>query len=95
MNPLNQPDFRKEFNACLLRLKQLAEGMEPTDRMVFMNEVIVRLLPERQKVAHAHQKAVMNTRSPHEGLTTEQLELVRKLSEATDRLSGFNEGRIV
>lgn len=93
MNPLNQPQFRKELNECLHRLKQLAEGMDPSDRMVLMNEVIVRLLPERQKSLHAHAKAVENTRNPMQGLTSEQLNLVRRLSDATQRLSGFDEGK--
>jgi hypothetical protein len=94
MNTLDQPGFRKELNECLLRLKQLAEGMDPSDRMVFMNEVIVRLLPDRQKTMGANEKAVFNTRNPLRGLTSNQLELVRRLSDVTDRLSGLNEDRI-
>lgn len=93
MNSLNQPHFRKELNDCLLRLKQLTEGMDPSERMVFMNEVIVRLLPERRKSVHAQAKAVDNARNPLQGLTGEQTDLVRRLSDATRRLSGFDEGQ--
>lgn len=93
MNPMNQADFRKELNECLLRLKNLAEGMSPADRMVFMNEVIVRLMPERQKTTDAQEKAILQARNPLQGLTSDQLELIRKLSDVTDRLSGFNEGK--
>lgn len=94
MKPLHHPDFRKELNECLLRLKNLADGLEPADRMIFTNEVIVRLMPERQKSTHAQQKARSSTRSPFQGLSDDQLDLVRKLGEATNRLSGFNEGEV-
>ncbi len=93
MNPLHHPDFRKELNECLTRLKCLADGLQPADRMVFLNELIVRLMPERQKSTHAQDKATSNTRSPLQGLTNDQLELVRKLAAATEGLSGFHEGK--
>lgn len=93
MNRLNQPDFRKELNECLVKLKNLSDGMDHPDRMVFINEVIVRLLPERPGTSPAQHKALVHTRNPLQSLTSDHLELIRRLSDATDRLSGFNEGQ--
>jgi|GEM_PF-1862182 hypothetical protein len=74
-------------------IKSLLNELEPSERLRYMNELFVRLLPERNNNESAQEKIISRLRSTNapsqlslNALSKEQQRLINKLTSATDRL---------
>ena len=83
----------QELENHVRSIKSLLNELEPSERLRYMNELFVRLLPERNNVESAQEKIISRLRSTNSSsqltlnaLSKEQQRLINKLTSATDRL---------
>lgn len=83
----------QELENHVRSIKSLLNELEPSERLRYMNELFVRLLPERNNTESAQEKIISRLRSTNSSsqltlnaLSKEQQRLINKLTSATDRL---------
>lgn len=83
-------NFRIELENCLSRLKSLSADLDPYERIMFMNEVILKLLPERKQIQSAQEKLNSKKQAVIRQLSPDEERAIGQLSVATERLSNMN-----
>lgn len=83
----------QELEAHVLSIKILLNELDPSERLCYINELFVRLLPDRKNTASAQDKIISRLRSTNANsqlslvaLSKEQQRLINKLTSNTDRL---------
>lgn len=84
----------QELENHVRSIKTLLNELEPSERLRYMNELFVRLLPERNNnTESAQEKIISRLRSTNSSsqltlnaLSKEQQRLINKLTSTTDRL---------
>ncbi|MBL7924766.1 MAG: hypothetical protein JNL88_11255 [Bacteroidia bacterium] len=84
--------IKSELDQCVSKLKALLQQLEPADRLAFTNELMLRLMPDRKKANSASDKLSRKHKKPLAGLSNVQMQLIKKLSEDTDRLFDLGGG---
>jgi len=83
-------DLIKAMDACVVQINQIMRNLDPSARLAFMNELIVRIMPERKKPKAAGDKIEKRQRKPLQSLSPTQMKLIDKLASDTENL--FNNG---
>lgn len=83
-------ELQKSMDDCIQKVSQIMNQLDPAARLVFMNELIVRIMPERKKPKAAAEKISKQQRKPLQSLSDTQLKLINKLADDTDRLFFFD-----
>jgi hypothetical protein len=83
----------QELASHVRSIKVLLNELEPSERLRYMNELFVSLLPERTTTESAQDKIISRLRSTNatsqltlNALSKEQQRLINKLTSNTDRL---------
>lgn len=79
-----------DLNQCVSHLKSLLKQLEPGQRLIFINELMVRLMPSRNKSSSSNDKVNARMNKSEAGLTNVQMQLIKKVSDDTDRLFDFD-----
>ncbi|MBK7887312.1 MAG: hypothetical protein IPJ86_08410 [Bacteroidetes bacterium] len=90
MKANSNDDLKKAMDACVLQINQIMQQLEPAARLTFMNQLIVRIMPERKKPKAANEKIGKQQRKPLQSLSPAQMKLIDKLASDTENL--FNAG---
>lgn len=77
---------KMQLEKCIAEMKSLINELEPSDRLLFVNELFVRLMPDRKSADSAREKLLRKHKNPLQGLSKAQMNLVKKISDDTDRL---------
>jgi len=80
----------QNLNRCIVQMKVLLNQLEPAERLTFVNELMVRLMPSKKKSTAASDKVNAQVNTTSKGLTKSQMQLIRKVSDDTDRLFDFD-----
>ncbi len=83
-------DLKKQMNDCILHINTIMNQLEPSERLKFMNELILRIMPGRKKPSSAADK--IEKKQQAAPLSQTQLKLIKNLSDATDRLFDMDGG---
>lgn len=90
MKPKSEAEIKQQLESCVREMNALLMELDPADRLRFVNEIFVRLMPDRKKTSSAADKLEAKHRKPLAGLTETQMQLVKRLSDATDELSDLD-----
>lgn len=90
MKTQSEIQVKHDLDLCVAQMKNLLKQLEPAERLTFVNELMIRLMPSRKKATASSEKinARMNTSS--QGLSKAQMHLIKKVSDDTDRLFDFD-----
>lgn len=86
MKKVNETGIRDEIRTEVNKLKNLLASVEPSERLLVLNEVITSLLPERKSTRSCNDKLNKKRQSRAANLSPAQLQLIRGMSDATARL---------
>jgi hypothetical protein len=86
MKKVTETSVREQIREQVSQLKSLLFEVEPSERLLVLNEVMTALLPDRKSVESAAEKLKRKRSHAQTTLTKAQMSLVRGMSDATDRL---------
>lgn len=86
MKSSSNKDLRKAMNECVLQINCIMKELDAADRLAFMNELIIRIMPDRKKAKVAGDSIEKRHRQPLQKLSGAEMKIIRKLSDDTDRL---------
>lgn len=86
MKKVTEPSVTEQIREQVGQLKSLLSAVEPSERLLVLNEVMTALLPDRKTVVSVSDKLNKKMNQGEKTLTTAQMRLVRGMSDATERL---------
>ena len=90
MKTNSEIQVKQELDKCIAQMKNLLQQLEPAQRLTFVNELMVRLIPSRNKSTSSSDKINARMNKQDQGLTKTQMQLIKKASDDTDRLFDFD-----
>lgn len=90
MKTNSEIQVKQELDQCIAQMKNLLQQLEPAQRLTFVNELMVRLIPSRNKSTSSSDKINARMNQQDQGLTKTQMQLIKKASDDTDRLFDFD-----
>ncbi len=86
MKTQSEIQVKHELDQCVAQMKNLLKQLEPAQRLTFVNELMIRLMPSRNKASSSSEKLNARMNSTEQGLSKTQMQLIKKASEDIDRL---------
>ncbi len=80
----------KAMNECVKQINAVMDQLEPADRLKFLNQLIMRIMPDRKKTTSVSEKINKRQRNPLQSLSKDQCKLIEKLSQDTKNLFDFD-----
>ncbi|MFN0189681.1 MAG: hypothetical protein ACKVQV_13345 [Bacteroidia bacterium] len=90
MKTNSEVQIKQDLDRCITQMKNLLQQLEPAQRLTFVNELMVRLIPSRNKATSSSDKINAKMNKQDSGLTKTQMHLIKKASDDTDRLFDFD-----
>ena len=90
MKTNSEIQVKQELDKCIAQMKNLLQQLEPAQRLTFVNELMVHLIPSRNKSTSSSDKINARMNKQNQGLTKTQMQLIKKASDDTDRLFDFD-----
>lgn len=90
MKTNSEIQVKQELDQSIAQMKSLLQQLEPAQRLTFVNELMVRLIPSRNKSTSSSDKINARMNQQDQGLTKTQMQLIKKASDDTDRLFDFD-----
>jgi hypothetical protein len=90
MKTQSEIQVKHDLDQCVAQMKNLLKQMEPAQRLAFINELTIQLMPARKKTSSSSEKINARINSANQGLSHAQMQLIKKVSDDTDRLFDFD-----
>ncbi|MBK7965508.1 MAG: hypothetical protein IPK10_09595 [Bacteroidetes bacterium] len=90
MKTQSEIQVKHDLDQCVTQMKNLLKQMEPAQRLAFINELTIQLMPSRKKASSSSEKINARMNSSVQGLSKAQMQLIKKVSDDTDRLFDFD-----
>jgi hypothetical protein len=90
MKTQSEIQVKHDLDQCVAQMKNLLKQLEPAQRLAFINELTIQLMPSRKKATSAEEKLNARLDTPDQGLSKVQMQLIKKVSDDTDRLFNFD-----
>jgi len=90
MKTQSEIQVKHDLDQCVAQMKNLLKQMEPAQRLAFINELTIQLMPSRKKTSSSSEKINARINSSDQGLSYAQMQLIKKVSDDTDRLFDFD-----
>ena len=92
MKTRTEADVKKDLEQCVRTIKSLLVELDPAERLRFVNETFLRLMPDRKQPSSAAEKVNAGRKSAKGDLSEAQMKLIKTLSDKTDELFDFDGG---
>lgn len=90
MKTQSEIQVKHDLDQCVAQMKNLLKQLEPVERLHFVNELMMRLMPSRKKATASGEKINAKMNTAPQGLSQTQMQLIKKVSDDTDRLFDFD-----
>ena len=54
MKPKSEAEIKQQLESCVREMNALLMELDPADRLRFVNEIFVRLMPDRKKTSSSN-----------------------------------------
>lgn len=92
MKTRTESDVKRELEQCVRSISTLLMELDPAERLRFVNETFLRLMPDRKQAQAASEKINNGRKTPNGDLSEAQLKLIKSLSDKTDELFDIDGG---
>ncbi|MFN8154460.1 MAG: hypothetical protein U0Y08_09240 [Bacteroidia bacterium] len=92
MKTRTESDVKHDLEQAVRTIKSLLSELDPAERLRFVNETFLRLMPDRKQVSSAAEKIKSGRKTPKGDLTDAQMKLIKTLSDKTDDLFDIDGG---
>lgn len=90
MKTQSEIQVKHDLDQCIAQMKNLLKQLEPAQRLTFVNELMIQLMPSRKKTSSSSDKLNARMNTSDQGLSKTQMQLIKKVSNDTDRLFDFD-----
>ena len=90
MKTQSEIQVKHDLDQCIAQMKNLLKQLEPAQRLTFVNELMIQLMPSRKKTSSSSDKLNARMNTSDQGLSKTQMQLIKKVSDDTDRLFDFD-----
>ncbi len=92
MKTRTETDVKRELEQCVRTISALLMELDPADRLQFVNQTFLRLMPERKQATAASEKINAGRKTSKGDLSEAQMKLIKTLSDKTDELFDIDGG---
>lgn len=92
MKTRTEADIKNELEQCVRTIKSLLAELDPAERLRFVNETFLRLMPDRKQPVSAAEKVNSGRKTPNGDLSDAQMKLIKSISDKTDELFDIDGG---